>query len=165
MENSTDMATEVSPQRMDIQRTPFPAPSKSSSSLANGVLTTVATTSFTDKLLVTIAQSGQLAHWVHVPLSSASADPMNPGNMHFSSPDPENALLPRSDLTATTILGGTKREDEVVGQTLATVIASSLLVKRPSETRLLVVGMGLNRAAEMGKEGFDEVVGLVLDCL
>jgi proteasome assembly chaperone 3 len=159
------MATTTSPQSMDIQRTPFPAPSKSSSGHANGVPTTVSSISFADKLLITIAQSGRLAHWVHVPLSSASADPMNPGNMHFSSSDPETALLPRSDLTATTILGGTKREDEVVGQTLVTVIASSMLVKRPSETRLLVVGLGLEGAAEMGKEGFEEVVGLVLDCL
>lgn len=62
-------------------------------------------------------------------------------------------------------MGGTKREDEVVGQTLATTIASAILVKRPSEERLLVVGLGLQNASQMGREGFEEVVGLVLDCL
>lgn len=72
-----------------------------------------------------------------------------------------------SHLTATTVLGGTKREDEVVGQTLATTIASAILMKRPSEQRLLVVGLGLEDAAESltGRAQFDEAVGLVLAVL
>jgi len=91
---------------------------------------------------------------------------MNPGfQSHHGVSDSENSLLPRGDLTATTVLGGTKREDEVVGQTLATTIASAILMKRGSEERLLVVGLGLERASEMGRKGFEETVGLVLDCL
>lgn len=68
-------------------------------------------------------------------------------------------------LTATTVLGGTKRDDEVVGQTLATTIGSAILMKQPQEERMLILGLGLDGAAEMGREGFDAVVGLVLECL
>ena len=75
----------------------------------------------------------------------------------------DSSLLPRTDLTATTVLGGTKRDDEVVGQTLATTIASAILVKRPREERMLVLGMGLQ--GDMGKEAFDELVGLILSVL
>ena len=73
----------------------------------------------------------------------------------------DTSLLPRSDLTATTVLGGTKRDDEVVGQTLATTLASAILMKRPREERMLVLGMG----GGMGSEGFEETMGLVLGLL
>lgn len=79
--------------------------------------------------------------------------------------DEENSLLPRTELTATTVFGGTRREDEVMGQTLATTIASAILVKRPGEQRLLVVGLGLDNMGLMNRQGFEEVLGLVLDCL
>ncbi|KAK6398945.1 hypothetical protein LTR65_000502 [Meristemomyces frigidus] len=149
----------------DVHPAPFPAASKSSSGVATNLVTTVSTVSFSDKLLITISQAGKLAHWVHVPLATASADLMNPGGMQYHSMDSENALLPRHDLTATTVLGGTKREDEIVGQTLATTLASAILMKRPREERLLVVGLGLQDASGMGRSGFEEIVGLVLDCL
>ena len=68
-------------------------------------------------------------------------------------------------LTATTVLGGTKRDDEVVGQTLATTVGSAILMKRPQEERMLVLGMGLSGMAEMGRAEFDAVVGLVFECL
>lgn len=68
-------------------------------------------------------------------------------------------------LTATTVLGGTKRDDEVVGQTLATTIGSAILMKRPQEERMLVLGLGLNGMGEMGRAEFDAVVGLVFECL
>ena len=61
--------------------------------------------------------------------------------------------------------GGTKREDEVMGMTLATTIASAILVKRSSESRMLVIGLGVKGLGSLGREGFEEVVGLVLDCL
>lgn len=81
-----------------------------------------------------------------------------------SSYDSENNLLPMSHLTATTVLGGTKRDDEVIGQTLATTIASAILMKRPHEERLLVLGVGL-QSGMTGRAQFDEVTGLVLEVL
>jgi len=68
-------------------------------------------------------------------------------------------------LTATTVLGGTKRDEEVVGQTLATTIASAILMKRPAEERMLVLGIGIKGPAGFGREQFSEVVGLVLEVL
>lgn len=71
--------------------------------------------------------------------------------------------MPRTDLTATTVLGGTKREDEAVGQTLATMLASQILVKRPSEERMLVLGLG--PLGTMGSAGLGDLVGLCLGVL
>jgi proteasome assembly chaperone 3 len=120
---------------------------------------------FSDKILITISQAGKLAHWVHVPLATATADPLSSGPISNSTS--ENELLPMSHLTATTVLGGTKRDDEIIGQTLATTIASALLVKRPHEERLLVIGAGWLNAAETltGRAQFEEVLGLVLEVL
>ena len=81
-----------------------------------------------------------------------------------SEDEPDSMLLPYSHLTATTILGGTKPEFEVLGQTLATTIASAILMRRADEQRMLVLGIGLEKA-EMGREGFEALVGLCLDVL
>ena len=99
----------------------------------------------------------------HVPLATTSTDPMNPGMFHNH--DTHNELLPMTHLTATTVLGGTRGDDEVGGQTLATTVGSALLMKRPQEERMLVLGLGINRTGEMGKSEFDAVVGLILECL
>ncbi|KAK4506081.1 hypothetical protein PRZ48_004046 [Zasmidium cellare] len=159
------MATTAETAPLNVHPSPYPAPSKSTSGTVNGRLTSVTSMAFADKILITITQAGKLAHWVHVPLSSASADPMNPGPLAGSGS--EHDLLPMTHLTATTVLGGTKREDEVVGQTLATTIGSAILMKRSGEERLLVVGLGLEDAAGSltGRAQFDEVVGLVLEVL
>jgi len=152
-----------------IERSPFPAASKTTSSVIDDVLTTVTRMSFADKLLLTVAPaSGKLSHWVHVPLATSA----NPLDTSFNTPsnsaggDP-NALLPRPDLTATTVFGGTKREEEVVGQTLVTTLASAILHKRPTEERLLVLGLGVQRPddAEDEQEWFEEIVGLCLQVL
>ena len=44
----------------------FPARTKQATGLIKGVRTEIMTMSFTDKILVTIAQDGRLAHWVCV---------------------------------------------------------------------------------------------------
>ncbi|KAK1076653.1 hypothetical protein LTR33_008753, partial [Friedmanniomyces endolithicus] len=114
-----------------VEHTPFPAPSKTISGYANDTFTTVTRMSFTDRLLLTISQGERsFSHWIHVPLASASSsenvNPMgrntNYSHSDLDEDDGDTDLLPRSDLTATTLLGGTKREDEMVGQTLATMI-------------------------------------------
>lgn len=147
----------------NVHPVPFPASTRAASGFVKEVPTDVSCTSFSDKILLTISQAGKLAHWVHVPLATTSTDPMNPGMFHNH--DSSNELLPMTHLTATTVLGGTKRDDEIVGQTLATTVGSAILMKKSQEERMLVLGLGLNGASEMGRTEFDAVVGLVLECL
>ena len=52
----------------------------------------------------------------------------------------------------------------MLGQTLATMLASALLVKRPAEERMLLLGMGL-QGLRGGSDVFEEVVGLCLRVL
>lgn len=155
-----------------VQPTPFPAPSKYASETINSTLITATSISFTDKLLLTLtssASSGKLSHWVHVALTAGN--PLDPASSQSSaqvgSSEPHLALLPRTDLTATTVLGGTKREEEALGQTLAAMLASAILHRRPQEERMLVLGYGLQGIAEEGEESewFEEVVGLCLQVL
>ena len=146
-----------------VQPAAFPAQTKTSSAPINGTLTSVTSTSFADKLLLTITFSsssgrpGTLAHWVHVPLATSSSTLQDPSVAARSG---GGDLLPRTDLTATTVLGGTKREDEAVGQTLATMLASQILVKRPGEERMLVLGLG--PVGTMGASALGDLVGLCL---
>jgi proteasome assembly chaperone 3 len=67
-------------------------------------------------------------------------------------------------LTATTILGGTIPDLEVLGQTLATQIASAIKTRDSREARMVVVGMGLEKNMS-AREEFSELVGLVLNIL
>lgn len=67
-------------------------------------------------------------------------------------------------LTATTILGGTIPELDVLGQTLATQIASAVMTRDSRERRMVVVGMGLDKSMS-GREEFGELMGLVLGVL
>jgi proteasome assembly chaperone 3 len=64
-------------------------------------------------------------------------------------------------LTATTILGGTVPELDVLGQTLATQIASAIKTRNERETRMVVVGSGLGKGM-VGRDEFAELIGLVL---
>jgi proteasome assembly chaperone 3 len=75
--------------------------------------------------------------------------------------DPESDLLPMHHLTATTILGGTIPELDILGQTLATQVATALKTRDERETRTVVLGMGLDKSM-IGREEFSELVGLVL---
>ena len=73
-------------------------------------------------------------------------------------------MLPIHHLTATTILGGTKPELDVLAQTLATHIASAIKMRNERELRTVVVGSGLDESMS-GREEFSELVGLVLETL
>lgn len=67
-------------------------------------------------------------------------------------------------LTASTILGATVPERDTVGHLLGTQIASAIATQNPEEKRLLVVGMGLEKA-ELDRTSFLEILELVLQCI
>lgn len=154
--------------------TPYPINTRTSTAQIGSVQTTATLHPFADKLLFTITQSSLLNHWLHVPLlgDSPLTDPstyITPHAAATNSPDdadaiPDTSLLPFPHLTATTVLGGTKHEFEVLGQTIATTVASAVVMKRPGEQRMVVLGLGLEKGS-MGREEFEGVVGLCLDCL
>ncbi|KAL4941457.1 hypothetical protein BDV06DRAFT_236056 [Aspergillus oleicola] len=140
---------------------PFPAATKRVSGEVNGVHTDVTTIKFSDKILVTISQKGRLGHWLHVPLENK-----NPGTegQHRVPDFADDGLLPLTDLTATSILGGRAPGHEVVGQLYARQIASAIVTKTPEENRLLVLGLGLE-TIEADRDIFFAVIDLVLQCI
>ncbi|KIV98996.1 uncharacterized protein PV09_09276 [Verruconis gallopava] len=143
--------------------TPFPAPSRTKMATVLSIPTKATSLLFSDKILLTLSQNGRLAHWVHVPLAPAPA-----ADLHapLRAVDPDTALLPDTHATATTILGGTVPGLDILGQTLATSLASAIASKSPGESRLLVLGLGLDRAMEaVRSEDFAELMGLCLDVL
>ncbi|KAJ5757443.1 uncharacterized protein N7511_006137 [Penicillium nucicola] len=139
---------------------PFPAATKQVAGLVNGVQTDVMTMSFSDKVMVTISQGGRLAHWLHVPMEN-----LNPGTegMH-TMPEGEDNLLPFKNLTSTTLLGGHSTGQDITGQLLARQIATAIATKTPTESRLLVVGLGLGKETA-DRDAFFAIVDLVLQCI
>lgn len=156
----------ASTESFTVSPSPFPAPTKSSSLLINGTPTTATRVSFADKILITVTQNGRLAHWVHVPLDISATDAAITSNPYLDRDpdDPPSDLLPMHHLTATTILGGTMPEMDVLAQTLATQIASAIKTRNARETRTVVLGTGLDKSMN-GRNEFSELVGLVLDVL
>jgi proteasome assembly chaperone 3 len=78
--------------------------------------------------------------------------------------DPDSDLLPMHHLTATNILGGTVPELDILGQTLATQVASAIKTRDDRETRTVVLGMGLDKSM-IAREEFSALVGLVLEVI
>lgn len=142
-----------------MDQSAFPARARSRCVTIDGQDTQVTTISFADKLLFTISQAGTLAHWIHVPMSSYG-DALPAPRLDLA--DSDLALLPAAYLTATTVLGGTRQTDETFGQTLASTVASSILLKHPEESRMLVLGIGLHRDAELDKAQFDSLLEALL---
>lgn len=103
---------------------------------------------------------------VHVPLDIAATDAAVTSNAYLDRDDEEPSLdlLPMHHLTATSILGGTVPELEVLGQTLATQIASAIKQRDERENRVIVVGMGLDKSMA-GREEFSQLIGTVLSIL
>ncbi|KAF2878498.1 hypothetical protein BDV95DRAFT_480462 [Massariosphaeria phaeospora] len=149
-----------------VKPSPFPATTKTATAIIKGAETTATTVYFTDKIMVTVTQNGRLAHWVHVPLDVAATDDSLTSNYYLDPDDdtPPSDLLPMHHLTATTILGGTIPEIDVLGQTLATQIASAIKTRSSGEMRTLVVGTGLDKGMS-GREEYSELVGLILGTL
>lgn len=48
----------------EVINAPFPAATKQTAGVINGVKTDVMSIGFADKILVTVSQKGKLAHWV-----------------------------------------------------------------------------------------------------
>ncbi|OAL01693.1 hypothetical protein IQ06DRAFT_272470 [Phaeosphaeriaceae sp. SRC1lsM3a] len=144
----------------------YPARTKTSSASIKGHQTTATALSFADKILITVTQDGRLAHWVHVPLDIAATDASMASYPYHDreDDDPVSDLLPMHHLTATTILGGTIPELEILGQTLATQIASAIKTRDERETRTVVLGMGLDKTMAQRDE-FSELIGLVLEVI
>ncbi|OQE43095.1 hypothetical protein PENCOP_c003G07578 [Penicillium coprophilum] len=139
---------------------PFPATTKQVTGLVNGIQTDVGIMNFSDKIMVTISQAGRLGHWLHVPMEN-----QNPGTegMHTLS-EGDDALLPLKSLTTTTLLGGYSPGQDTTGQLLARQIATAIAMKTPSEKRLLLVGLGLDKSTA-DRDSFFAIVDLVLHCL
>lgn len=100
---------------------------------------------------------------VHVPLDITATDASVTSNSYLErdEEDPNSDLLPMHQLTATTILGGTIPELDTLGQTLATQVASAIKQRDERESRMVVLGMGLDKTM-VGRGAFSELVGLVL---
>ncbi|KAG9195348.1 hypothetical protein G6011_00469 [Alternaria panax] len=146
-----------------VTAAPYPARTNTAASTIKSIETTATTVNFADKILITVAQNGRLAHWVHVPLDISATDASMTSNasLERDEEDPNSDLLPMHHLTATNILGGTIAELDTLGQTLATQIASAIKQRDDRETRMVVVGMGLDKAM-IEREAFSELIGLVL---
>ncbi|OJJ43804.1 hypothetical protein ASPZODRAFT_19107 [Penicilliopsis zonata CBS 506.65] len=140
---------------------PFPATTKQTTGTVNGVQTDVMSMGFSDRILVTISQKGRLAQWLHVPLENK-----NPGTdgFHTISEATDDSLLPMSNLTATSLLGGHAPGHDTLGQLYARQIASAIATKTPNERRLLVVGLGLD-SADTDRDVFFAIIDLVLQCI
>ncbi|OAL55511.1 hypothetical protein IQ07DRAFT_639186 [Pyrenochaeta sp. DS3sAY3a] len=149
-----------------ITPTPYPARTRTASSTIKGLETIATAVNFADKILVTITQNGRLAHWVHVPLDIAATDASMTSAAYLDrdEEDQTSDLLPMHHLTATTVLGGTVPELDVLGQTLATQIASAIKTRDERETRMVVVGMGLDKAM-IAREEYTQLIGVVLEVI
>ncbi|KAB2104859.1 hypothetical protein AG0111_0g6734 [Alternaria gaisen] len=157
------MAAATTSDDYTVTPAPYPARTSTSTSMIKSIKTTATTINFADKILITVTQNGRLAHWVHVPLDISATDASMTSNasLERDEDDPNSDLLPMHHLTATNILGGTIAELDVLGQTLATQIASAIKQRDDRETRMVVVGMGLDKSM-VGREAFSELIGLVL---
>ncbi|KAF2743015.1 hypothetical protein M011DRAFT_411337 [Sporormia fimetaria CBS 119925] len=157
-------------QAYPITPTPYPAKTTTTTLLLppHSIPTTITLTSFSDKLLLTVSQHGRLVHWLHIPLSLDSPTSTIPPADNFDSsgdPDQSHTLLPHPHLTATTILGGTGVPDlAILGQTLGTQIASLIVSRNERESRLLVMGLGLDPKMA-GRDEYAELVGAVMGLL
>ena len=83
---------------------------------------------------------------------------------HEGEEQPSSDLLPNHKLTATTILGGTIPELDILAQTLATQIASAIKTRDAREERTVVLGTGLDKSMS-AREPYSELVGLLFEVL
>ncbi|CAM1508195.1 Fc.00g050430.m01.CDS01 [Cosmosporella sp. VM-42] len=140
---------------IDVREDGFPARSREASGLVNGVATEATSTSFSDKILITISQEGRLSQWIQVPLAGTSA-----GLVEMTIPSSSRGLLPSTHLTPKTLLGGGGEERETLGQLYAAQVASHLNLRSPDDRRTLVLGLGLVKI-DTEREAFFDLLELV----
>lgn len=163
---------------VEIANAPFPVRAKQAAGIINGSRTEVMAMYFADKIMVTVAQEGRLAHWVssimlsciwrwlmyrqlQVPLESV--DP-NQSDRRLVQDQDGSELLPLSNLNASTLLGLSGSERDTLGQLLATQLASAIVTQRPEEKRVLVVGLGL-KSPRLESEDYMELLEVALKCV
>ncbi|EFX04521.1 hypothetical protein CMQ_1449 [Grosmannia clavigera kw1407] len=136
-----------------VRTAPYPAPSSKVLGTVNGIPTEVEVISFTDKIMVLISQGGRLAQWIEVPLSApsaASVDAALPAGLRGSSgPD----LLPSTHLTPKTLFGAGGQARETFGQLVAAQVGSLLALRDATDSRTVVVGLGLEPDQDVGQGG------------
>ncbi|EJP68695.1 uncharacterized protein BBA_02697 [Beauveria bassiana ARSEF 2860] len=134
----------------DVKEDTYPARSQKVNGVVNGTPTEVMSTSYSDRILVTVSQEGRLSQWVQVPLTPSAA-----GSVDMTLPAASHGLLPSTHLTPTTLLGGGGEERETIGQLYAAQIASFLSLRYPDDRRTLVVGFGLKTIDKEREAFFD----------
>ncbi|KAI9799448.1 MAG: hypothetical protein M1825_004548 [Sarcosagium campestre] len=165
---------------LDLSAKPcrFPALTKQAHGTICGVSTEATSFYFSDKILMTVCQGGKLSQWIHVPTDTA--DPAtstehrllptvgdDPG-LDFEDGENSNeidGLLPLPYLTPKTILGGSTSERSTVGRLLAAHAATMMIARDADETRLVVLGLGLEMGTPEGgieREGFFDLLELML---
>ncbi|KPI41597.1 uncharacterized protein AB675_9377 [Cyphellophora attinorum] len=141
---------------------PFAAPTRQAAANIDGIKTDVMSISFADKIMITITQNGRLAQWVTVPLLSDNPTDSDPYFQTIRSED--DALLPSARFAPRTLLGAGGSEREMMGQLFASQIAHAITTKTPTESRALMLGLGLAKV-DTDRDYFLQVVDLVLNVI
>ncbi|KAM7219932.1 hypothetical protein V8F06_004618 [Rhypophila decipiens] len=140
---------------IEVRQEPFPAPSKHTTGEVNGVPTEITSTSFSDKIMITISQGGRLAQWLSVPLSAPSSASVDMGPIEAGA-----SSLPSNHLTPKTLLGGGSEDRETLGQLYASQMASFLALRNPEDQRTLLLGLGME-TVQGGRESYFDILELV----
>lgn len=80
-------------------------------------------------------------------------------------PRGDMSLLPSTHLTPKTLLGGGGPDRETWGQLCAAQVASHLALRNPDDRRTLLLGLGLRDFDLESREGFFDIIELVLGAL
>lgn len=96
---------------------------------------------------------------IQVPLTNSAGRAVEMGL-----PGTSSSLLPSTHLTPKTILGGGGDDRETLGQLYAAQIASQMELRNPDDKRILVVGLGLEKA-NAEREAFFDLIELVTKVL
>jgi proteasome assembly chaperone 3 len=99
---------------------------------------------------------------VTVPLLSDNPTDSDPYFQTIRSDD--DALLPSARFAPRTLLGAGGSEREMMGQLFASQIAHAITTKTPTESRSLLLGLGLAKV-DTDRDYFLQVVDLVLNVI